>query len=262
MSTPNLETAVGGEAVALPPPAILETPLLCVRCNENPRACGGRLSRCMPCVRLDVERDRQDRLAAEAKLAAANPQKTCRTCGKGKPALAEFSKHRLAKDGFRRDCKSCVKAGKYQKQKPLKGAQLAADKERRKQPHRLNANFVAAIRWQIENAHAVKARRILTEDVKAGRVDKAAVCEAEGCERTDKLAGHHNSYKRRTPVWLCPAHHRRVHAGQPVRLKPTAALRIARPPKEKRSDTGTEAKAKPGRRRRSTRKAGATAKAA
>lgn len=36
---------------------------MCERCGERPRAAGGKVSRCLSCLRVDVDRDRQERQA-------------------------------------------------------------------------------------------------------------------------------------------------------------------------------------------------------
>ena len=79
---------------------------------------GGKLTRCLLCLRADVEIERQQREAiaaraqiqAEAKTVAPPATKVCRSCRIAKP-LEQFSRHRLAKDGHRHDCCRCVKQG-------------------------------------------------------------------------------------------------------------------------------------------------------
>jgi hypothetical protein len=230
---PELALTVGGDTIAPPPPVVLEIPL-CVLCNENPRAGSGRLTRCLPCIRAEAERDRQNRIAAEAALAARakseQPTKKCQTCRVEK-ALTEYFRHRLGKDGRRRSCIACVRSGKAKKAKPLTPEQLAADKARRAQPHRRAANLEAAVAWQARNPAAVRAARVLDADVRHGKITPATVCEAERCEATGRLSGHHNSYVRRKVAWLCAGCHRLCHSGVPIRLKETAAFRVARAPK-------------------------------
>ena len=227
---PDALAPAGGETSIAP--AILID--LCVVCHENPRAGSGRLSRCLGCIRAAAERDRQDRIAAEAALAARakseQPTKKCQTCRVEK-ALSEYFRHRLGKDGRRRSCIACVRSGKAKKAKPLTPEQLAADKERRAKPHRKAANLEAAVAWQARNPAAVRAARLLDADVKHNKITPATMCEAERCHATDRLHGHHNSYNRRRVAWLCPSCHRLCHSGVPLRLKESAALRVARAPK-------------------------------
>lgn len=216
---------VGGETIA--PTIILD---LCVACGVNPRHAAGRLSRCIPCIKLSAEQDRQARVAAEAALAAkrAENTKACRTCKKTKP-LADYSPHCLARDGRRHDCRQCVAADRV-KRKQRSDEQKARARELAKQPHRKAANLEAVIAWQHRNPAAVRAARRLDADVRHGKIIAATICEAERCEATERLHGHHNSYNRRRVAWLCPSCHRLCHSGVPIRLKETASLRVARAP--------------------------------
>ena len=65
---------------------------LCISRGERPRAAGGRLSRCLPCLKADVAHERQDREARQAKARSFNnpkaspASKVCRTCRLEKPA--------------------------------------------------------------------------------------------------------------------------------------------------------------------------------
>ena len=51
------------------------------------------------------------RVCEGAQICGLPATKACRACKVVKP-LSSFSKHRLAKDGHRKDCKVCVKAEK------------------------------------------------------------------------------------------------------------------------------------------------------
>jgi hypothetical protein len=84
---------------------------LCTVCHVKPRAAGGKLSRCLDCLRADVEKERQQREVrkARAREKALAPTKPCSTCKVIKP-LAGFGAHRRARDGYRNDCKACVEA--------------------------------------------------------------------------------------------------------------------------------------------------------
>ena len=84
---------------------------LCTVCRVNPRAAGGKLSRCLDCLRADVEKERQQREVrkSRAREKALAPTKPCRICKVIKP-LAGFGPHRRARDGHRKDCTACVEA--------------------------------------------------------------------------------------------------------------------------------------------------------
>ncbi len=48
---------------------------LCVECGHRPRAGGGQLSRCIPCIKAEAARARDSREAAEARVAATTASK-------------------------------------------------------------------------------------------------------------------------------------------------------------------------------------------
>jgi hypothetical protein len=224
---PDALAPAGGEGITAPP--IILDP--CVVCGVNPKAANGRLSRCISCIKAAAAEDRAARAAAEAALAEKRAEsiKACRTCKRTK-ALADFSPHRLSKDGRRHDCRACVALGRTKRRKPLTEAQRQADRAARQSPHRKATNLESVIAWQTRNPAAVRAARLLDADIRHGKVSRATVCEAERCEATGRLCGHHNAYNRRRVAWLCPGCHRRVHSGIPLRLKDSAALRVARAP--------------------------------
>jgi hypothetical protein len=189
---------------------------------------------CLAAIKRNAERDRQDRARRHAEAlakAAAEPIKLrCRACGTEKPT-AQFSPHRLSKTGFRKDCRSCVRADRVRR-KELTAEQKLRDRERRAQPHRRIANRLAVAAWRESNPGAVAAKMALRRAVRNGMVEKPVACEAKGCKRTD-VTGHHASYARpRSATWLCPSHHRRLHAGVRVKLKSTAARKYAAAPRK------------------------------
>ena len=46
---------------------------LCIVCGERPRAAGGQLSRCIPCIKAEAARARDARAAAETRVAFPQP---------------------------------------------------------------------------------------------------------------------------------------------------------------------------------------------
>jgi DNA-binding protein H-NS len=85
-------------------------PDLCASCGERPRL--GALSRCLPCLQRDVDRQvaRATRTPSPApaptEVAVAEPMKACRSCGSVKP-LGAFARHGTSKDGRRHRCRDC-----------------------------------------------------------------------------------------------------------------------------------------------------------
>jgi hypothetical protein len=81
---------------------------------------------------------------------------------------------------------------------------------------------------------AARARRLLRRAVKAGKVQITHHCQAHGCTATERLQGHHASY--RSPlkvVWLCATCHRRAHSSGVLRVKRGVPRRRSRVPKLK-----------------------------
>lgn len=208
---------------------------MCSDCGTRPRAAGGRIPTCLPCLKLRAETDRvqRERIAAAyaARKAAELPTKKCRACKTEKP-VDSFATNRNARDGFRRDCKSCVADGKAKKQ-TMTPEQKLANKAKRALPHRKAANYQSVQKWQARNPEAKQAWKEVKKAVENGGLKLAKVCQAIGCKRRDRLSSHHNSYHpsyRKRIVRLCPHHHRHVHNGRRVRLKKGAAFRVARQP--------------------------------
>ena len=156
--------------------------------------------------------------------------KACRACKVEKP-LSSFSKHRLAKDGHRNDCKTCVKAERT-KRRELTEAQRAADAAHRRKPHRRAVNRAAVRAWTQRNPMAARARRLLRKALKAGKVQQAEHCQAKDCSSTRRMEAHHADYSRPyVVVWLCAAHHRRAHWSGVLHLDESVPRRRARIPR-------------------------------
>src|SRR5262245_41011183 len=210
--------SAGASAIA-PRAAIVRTKF-CSACDERHELSAflatkfspdGLTAICLAAIKRNAAHDRQvrERQHAEAlaKAVAEPTQLRCRTCGVEKPTT-QFSPHRLSKTGFRKDCRTCVRAGRVRR-KELTQEQKQRDRERRAQPHRRIANRIAVAAWQESNPGAVAAKMALRRAVRKGTIEKPAACEAKGCKRTD-IGGHHHSYAQpRKARWVCPAHHRK-----------------------------------------------------
>jgi hypothetical protein len=222
----------GGGASA--PPFLATDPNLCASCHTNPRHAGGRLSRCLACIKREADRDRADRIAAEALVEARRAELTaeCRTCKKVR-ALADFPPHRTAKNGRRKDCRSCIARGRTPR-KERSPARKARDRALAQSPERLAKNLEASLAWQARNPEANAAHKAVNRAVKAGTLLPPKSCQAVGCKRRKRLHSHHNSYSPRSWLrvsWLCPGHHKSVHCGLPLKLKAGAMCRTARAPR-------------------------------
>jgi hypothetical protein len=157
--------------------------------------------------------------------------KCCRSCKQSQP-LEAFTKHRLSRDGHRHDCKSCVLEGRTKPPREISPEQAAKDKQQRAKPHRRKANRIAVRNWTKRNEHAYQARKALQRAVRKGIVTPAEECEAEGCNRRTDLEAHHADYDQPLEAaWLCARHHRRLHNGGRIKLKPPRPQRLAGIPK-------------------------------
>jgi hypothetical protein len=233
VATAPLDVLPAGAEVIASLPAATD-PAFCSSCGINPPHAGGRLSRCLDCIRAAAQKVRDTRAEIEAALAskAEQPTKVCRTCSKGK-ALGDFARHARGKDGRRAHCKTCVAAGKVKRNKPLSPEGQARDRERRRSPEYLAKNLEAAVAWQARNRVAVQARKAVSKAVREGAITPAKTCQVLECRKRSGLCGHHNSYAKRNHtrvVWLCKAHHQSVHAGMRFKLKAAAVYRTAYAP--------------------------------
>jgi hypothetical protein len=94
------------------------------------------------------------------------------------------------------------------------------------------ANRASVRAWSARNPMAPRARRLLRQVVKSGKVEVADRCQARGCTNTERLQGHHHEYSRPLAVtWLCPRHHRRAHWSGVLCLKDGVPRRRASVPK-------------------------------
>ena len=134
--------------------------------------------------------------------------KTCFKCGEEKP-LTEFYKHSMMADGYLNKCKACAKKDVHD-HRHGKGREkvLAYDRERAKQPHRIEAAKKINARWKAENPKRRAAQIAVSNAVRSGRL-KPLPCFECG----QKSEAHHPDYDQPLDVvWLCPAHHKQVHA--------------------------------------------------
>ena len=75
----------------------------------------------------------------------------------------------------------------------------------------MNNNSISNKKWRHNNPEATRAHWILAWEVKQGRITP------QPCEVCGKLntGGHHDDYSKPLEVrWLCPYHHRKLHAPQ------------------------------------------------
>lgn len=151
--------------------------------------------------------------------------KTCRGCDESQ-SLDRFSRHPQMGDGHLNFCKDCVSRKnrkRYLKNKELRKKQAAdwrrANPERSREADRLwkrrNPKRAAENNRRSDERHPEKARarKLLTQAVRVGRVSKPKHCQDCGEEKTPRrLHGHHEDYSKPYDVnWLCPGCHARRH---------------------------------------------------
>lgn len=133
--------------------------------------------------------------------------KTCFKCGENKP-LTEFYKHKMMADGHLNKCKVCAKKD-VQEHRHGKGRErvLAYDRERAKQPHRIEAAKKIYARWKSNNPKRRAAQIAVGNAVRDGKLIPLPcfVCGEKG-------EAHHPDYDRPLDVvWLCSQHHKQAH---------------------------------------------------
>lgn len=181
---------------------------------------------CTPCLRERAAADRAERekRLIEAKAKAPTESKRCTCCRRTKP-MTSFSPHRTAKDGHRKVCRACVKANRIQP-----AAKPRAQTE--KTPELVIRIRVGVQQWGRRNPAAAHARAVVHKALRAGMIRKAASCRVKGCSQTT-VEAHHASYRKPLDVlWTCRSHHKRLHNGARLALKPGVDLRLTRIPRE------------------------------
>jgi hypothetical protein len=143
--------------------------------------------------------------------------KRCRTCREAK-SLANFAAHNTSRDGRRAHCRECLITGR--KVLVIEGpAERAKRAERQARPAWQRSHRAALERYAERYPKAEAARRITAAAIRAGRIERAAHCQAAGCTETRNLEGHHHDYAQPLEVlWVCAAHHRQGHAVGVIRV--------------------------------------------
>lgn len=126
--------------------------------------------------------------------------KQCFKCKKVKP-LSEFYKHPQMKDGHVNKCKSCNRKDVRENRKKNVDYYREYD---RKRGSRQTAEYRE--RYQGQHPAKYKARNMVGNAVRDGKLVKASECES--CGEKTRLHGHHDDYSKPLDVrWLCaPCH--------------------------------------------------------
>jgi len=131
-------------------------------------------------------------------------KKRCSTCKETKP-LDEFSREKRAKDGRRSQCKVCASAlqkvyDQTEKRKATKKAYFQTDKGK-----------AAMARYKETNPEKIKAKDIVNNAIKAGKLSKPTECPRCGNSK-NRIEGHHKDYSKPLEVeWLCQPCHLKEH---------------------------------------------------
>lgn len=161
--------------------------------------------------------------------------KTCSRCGEVKP-LEDFYKNKRDLSGRSSACRACIKAKgsepesrrsrrEYQKsyrrdnKEKIRAAKLLVRKNnpslcRKRARAEYQRNREGYLKRSRENDQARpdkrRARGAVERALKRGTLarEPCTVCGKQ------KVEGHHEDYsKPLNVIWLCPAHHKRLHAG-------------------------------------------------
>lgn len=129
--------------------------------------------------------------------------KTCFKCGEEKP-LSEFYKHSRMDDGHLNKCKECTKRDTRQNRRQNIEYYRAYD---RKRGNRQSSEYEREYRSRFPDKY--RAHIAVGNAVRDGKLQKEPcfMCGAE------KVEAHHPDYSQPlTVIWLCPGHHKLIHA--------------------------------------------------
>jgi len=130
--------------------------------------------------------------------------KQCRVCNEEKPASLFYPYQG-------RECKECTKARITSYRAENIDRIREYDKTRARLPHRIEKARQTFLNWKAKHPERREAQAVLLQAVRSGKVMKWPVCAVPECNR--KPEAHHPDYSRPLDVvWLCPAHHKQVHA--------------------------------------------------
>ena len=129
--------------------------------------------------------------------------KTCFKCNQSKP-FTEFYKHSAMGDGYLNKCKECTKVDVRINRRKNQEYYRAYDRAR---GNRWRDGYEADYRKRFPDKYY--AQKTLGNAVRDGKVKKE-VCFICGDE---KVEAHHPDYSKPLDViWLCPGHHKLIHA--------------------------------------------------
>lgn len=137
-------------------------------------------------------------------------EKTCFKCKMVK-SMNAFYRHSKMGDGHLNKCIECTKKDVAEHRESNIEKVRAYDRERAKEPHRVELRYKIIRRWQAEHPERKRAAGQLSKAVSKGLVAKPPCCTY--CGSGGRIEAHHPDYSRPLDVvWLCVPCHRRTHA--------------------------------------------------
>jgi hypothetical protein len=132
--------------------------------------------------------------------------KTCFKCNETKP-LTEFYAHPQMLDGHLNKCKECAKRD-VRAHRAANDSVREYDRQRASLPHRVALRQRVVTNWKLAHPERRAAHLAVQYAIRAGRMEPLPcwVCGA-------KAEAHHPDYASPLDVvWLCPPHHKQLHA--------------------------------------------------
>ena len=137
--------------------------------------------------------------------------KTCFKCQESKP-MTEFYKHSEMADGHLNKCKECTKKDAFNRRhfSEARVKILAYD--------RLRGNrqgYEYTQEYRKNNRDKSLAHSKVRNAIRSGLLLKG---QCEVCGAKDNIHAHHDDYSKPLDVrWLCPEHHRQLHASKDLK---------------------------------------------
>ncbi len=126
----------------------------------------------------------------------------CTFCGAAKPSGDYYASRRNA-------CKECVKQAARAYYRANREHYVQYDQRREQDPDRKDSKREALRRYRTKNPIKNRARVMLNNAVRDGRIVRGTCTE---CGTTERVHAHHSDYNRPFDVeWLCKDCHWRQH---------------------------------------------------
>lgn len=132
--------------------------------------------------------------------------KTCFKCNTEKP-LTDFYRHAQMGDGHLNKCKECTKRD-VREHRAANDSVREYDRARASLPHRIAKSKLIFARWRGAHPERRAAHVAVQSAIRKGELERLP-CWVCG----EKAEAHHADYSQPLDViWLCPRHHKQLHA--------------------------------------------------